>query len=606
MNLSKLEKLPDEILLEICVYLKPYDIINSFGQLNSRLERTISQYRHDADLHHLTFSQFYRWSNHLLSYTATSIVNLVVSNWNSPGQIYLFNQLAKDYDSLHDLFPNINQLRLIDFTNDDVEILSKLARIKKIFIDADALVSLSYSTHILLDKYIFCSSNHFKEIRLWGIENGIRLQHDVNILENVHLERLTISVAFLDDLILMFRRSPNLVHFNVEVVQHTAKILRQNATIEMLPKHLKFFHFQTTDQQVLSYEDLDKLVSNMPTIELFSLDADTNDVNYADGYNWQHTLSSVVNLKRAYFKIRIYLTLDMTPIDEDSILESFQHANIPICCYIDTKILHIDTIPYNMADFDTHMSVTISPSAKSARATNMELFQQKSRRVQTLIVDGQHDPTVIDDWLCVINRFSDIEILQINAVNIPENENTNIETKTKNIKLPNLSYLHYIRSTSCKVHIHFFKLLTNTIIVSPQLKALSMMYGDLIYLCKRLSGCSFERINELWLYGGDADGQVTLIDIDLLLKTFPCLYHFVFNNQSSRLLNRHLKSIVEIILHSSPTLISFRISCNKGSLKLLSLMDNEACTAWIKRICGLNNHEQMHVIVNKKMLSIWK
>ncbi|CAF4579145.1 unnamed protein product, partial [Rotaria magnacalcarata] len=73
----------------------------------------------------------------------------------------------------------------------------------------------------------------------------------------------------------------------------------------MLPKHLKFFHFQTTDKQVLSYEDLDKLVSNMPTIEFFSLDADTNDVNYADGYNWQHTLSSVANLKRAYFKIRI-------------------------------------------------------------------------------------------------------------------------------------------------------------------------------------------------------------------------------------------------------------------------------------------------------------
>ncbi|CAF5095204.1 unnamed protein product, partial [Rotaria magnacalcarata] len=265
MNLSKLEKLPDEILLEICVYLKPYDIINSFGQLNRRLERTISQYRRDADLHHLTFSQFYRWSNHLLSYTATSIVNLVVSNWNSPGQIYLFNQLTKDYDSLHDLFPNINQLRLIDFTNADVEILSKLARIKKVFIDADALVSLSYSTHILLDKYIFCSSNHFKEIRLWGVENGIRLQHDVNVLKNVQLERLTISVAFLDDFILIFRRSPNLVHFNVEVVQHTTKILRQNATIEMLPKHLKFFHFQTTDKQVLSYEDLDKLVSNMPT-----------------------------------------------------------------------------------------------------------------------------------------------------------------------------------------------------------------------------------------------------------------------------------------------------------------------------------------------------
>ena len=58
MFLSKLEDLPDEILIEICIYLNTIDVINAFGQLNSRLERTISQYRRDADLHHLTFSQF--------------------------------------------------------------------------------------------------------------------------------------------------------------------------------------------------------------------------------------------------------------------------------------------------------------------------------------------------------------------------------------------------------------------------------------------------------------------------------------------------------------------------------------------------------------------
>ncbi|CAF2386352.1 unnamed protein product [Rotaria sp. Silwood2] len=607
MYLSKLEHLPDEILLKICVYLKPFDIINSFGQLNSRLERTICQYRRDADLHHLTFSQFQRWSNHLLLYTAESIVNLVVSNWNSPGQIYYFNQLTKNYNSLHELFPNIKQLRLIDFTNDDIDILSKLHMIEKIFIDADALITLSYSTHILLDKYLFCSFNYFKEIRLWGVENGIRLQHNVNIIENFHLERLTISVALLDDLILMFRRSPNLIHFNVEVAQYSANELRQNATLEMLPKHIKFFHFQTTDQNVLTYEDLDKLVSNMTTIELLSLDIDTNDLNYADGYNWHNVLSSLLNLKHIYFKIRVCLTSDIMSVDIDSILESFQHANLSICCYADTKILHIDTVPYDMTEFNTNMSVTISPSAKLAKTTNMELFEKQSRRVQTLIVDGQHDPTSIDDWLCVINRFSGIEILQINSVNILEDENkNNIEYNNKHIRLPHLGYLHYIRSTSCKVHVPFFKFLANNVIVSPQLKALSMMFGDLIYLCKRISGCNFERINELWLYGGDADGRVISKDIDLLLKTFPCLYHFVFNNQSSRLMNRHIQSIVEMILRSSPKLISFRISCNKGSLKLLSLMDNETCNAWIKQICGLNNHEQIYVIVNKKMLSVWK
>jgi hypothetical protein len=606
MYLSKFEQLPDEILLEICIYLRPFDVINSFGQLNNRLERTISQYRRDADLHHLTLNQFQRWYNYLLSYTAESIVNLVVSNWNSPGQIYLFNQLTKTYTSLYQLFPNIKQLRLIDFTNNDIEILSKLKMIEKIFIDADALIPLIYSTHILFDKYLFCSLNYFKEIRLWGIEGGIRLQHNENILENLSLEKLTISVALIDDLILIFRRSPNLINFNIEIVQHTTNEPRQKATMDVLPKHLTFFHFQTTDQHVISYEDLNKLVTNIPTIEFLSFDMDTNDIEYADGHLWHNIKTSLLNLKHIFFKIRIWLTLDTLSIDINSILISFLQTNIPICCYMDTKILHIDTVPYNMKQFDTNMSVTISPSAKLAQTTNMDLFKQQSRRVQTLIVDGQHEPTSINDYLSVIERFSGIEILQINAINIEENEDDNIEINNKNFRLSHLSYLHYIRSTSCKVHLSFFMFFANNIIVSPQLKALSMMYGDLIYLCKRLSNCNLERIKELWLYAGDADGHVISKDIDLLLKIFPCLYHFFFNNQSSRLINRHIQLIIEIILYSSPKLISFRISCNKGSFKFLSLMDDETCRIWIKRICGLSNHEQIHVTVNKKMLTIWK
>ncbi|UJR36268.1 hypothetical protein I4U23_028998 [Adineta vaga] len=607
MHPTRLEQLPDEIFLEICLYLRPYDVVNSFGHLNHRLEQTISQYRRDADLHHLTLYQFQRWFNHLLHYTAKSIVNLVVSNWNSPGQIYLFNQFIKSYDSLYYLLPNIKQVRLIDFTNNDFEILSKLDRIEKIFIDADALVPLAYSTHVLLDKYLFCSSSsHFKEIRLWGIEGGIRLQHHMPIHFNRHLERLTISVALLDDLILMFRRSPNLRNLNVEIAQHTTKKLRQNATVDMLPKHLTFFHFQTTDQNVLSSKDLDKLVSNIPSIELLSLDMDTNDFDYGSACYWIRMLSCLTKLKHVYFKLRIWLKSEMMPLDIDSIIQSFEQTNVPVCCYVDTRVLHLDTVPYNMKQFDTNMSVTTSPKAMLAKTTNIQLFNQRSRRIQTLIVDGQHDPTHINEWLSVITRFPGIEILQLNSVNIQDKENSAIDIENQTFQLPHMGYLHYIRSTSCKVHVPFFMFLAKNTMVSPQLKALSMMYGDLIYLCKRLPGCTFERIKELWLYGGEADGHVILRDIDLLLKTFPNLYHFYFNNQSSRFLNRHLQLIIETILRASPDLVSFRISCNKSSLKLLLSMDKETCTQWIRELCNLGEDERIHVTINEKLLSIWK
>lgn len=606
MRVSRLEHLPDEILLEVCLYLRPYDVINSFGQLNRRLEQTVSQYRRDADLHHLTLEQFHRWCRHLLDYTAQSIVNIVISNWNSPGQIHLFNQAIKRYHSLHHLLPSIKQVRLIDFTNNDIDILSKIERVEKIFIDADALVPLSYSTHLLLDKYLFCSSAPFKEIRLWGVEGGVRLQHDCRILANPHLERLTISVALLDDLILMFRRSPNLLSLNVEIAQHATKALRQNATVDMLPKRLTFFHFQTTDQSVLSSEDLDKLVSNIPTIELLSLDMDTNDLDYADACHWANMLACLVKLKHVYFKLRIWLKPELMPFDVDSIVQSFEQTQLPICCYVDAKVLHVDTVPYNMKQFDTNMSVTTSPKAMLAKTTNAQLFAQRSRRVQTLIVDGQHDPSRVSEWLSVINRFPGIEILQLNSVNIPDEDSTNMAVCGRNFTLPHMGYLHYIRSTSCKVNVPFFMFLANNTLISPQLKALSMMYGDLIYLCKRLSGCTFERIKELWLYGGEADGHVVLKDVDLLLKTFPRLSHFYFNNQSSRFINRNLQLIIELILRSSPDLISFRISCNKSSLRLFSCMDAKTCTVWIRHLCGLSEHEPIHVTVNDKLLSIWK
>ncbi|CAF5144600.1 unnamed protein product, partial [Rotaria magnacalcarata] len=97
---SKFEKLPDEIILEICLYLRPFEIINEFGQLNTRLNRTISQFRRNADIHHLTLDQYQRWYWHLLPDTAEYIISLVLSNWNSPGQIYRFNKSTENYTSL--------------------------------------------------------------------------------------------------------------------------------------------------------------------------------------------------------------------------------------------------------------------------------------------------------------------------------------------------------------------------------------------------------------------------------------------------------------------------------------------------------------------------
>ena len=601
MLISHFEQLPDEIILQICLYLRPWEVVDGFGQLNYRLNRTISQFRHHSDIHHLTLTQYRRWCSHLLPFTAESIVTLVLSNWNSPGQIQLFNQSMTKYDSLHDFLPNIKQLRLIDFSNDDVAILPKLAAIERILIDIDALKPLLHSTKLLLDRYLFCSAFPFKEIRLWVGEGGIRLQHATKLFINPNLEQLTIVVGRLEDLFLLFKRAPNLSKIYVEISQSSLGSVEQYINPDLMPKQLTDFHIQTSDQSALTFDDIFVMLIHIPSIKLLSLDIETNDRDYADGVCWNFLKTRLPNLTRMHIKVRIWMGTGNTLIDVDSFAQSFARTDLPVICYADKRVLYIDTVPYDMREFQTNMAVTTSPAVKNARITNMELYQRRPHGVQLLFLCGRHEPTSIHDWLFALRRFPSIQALDLTAVNITDHVNTD-----ETLHLPRLVALRYIRSTGCKINLSFFLLLTMNRTITPRLRALTIMYSDLINLCKRLPNHTFDRLKELLVCGNDTDGRVIIKDIDLLLRAFPNLQTFSFLLRSSRLINRHLEQIIEMIVYSLPNLISFRLICRQGSLTLPSFSDPDIRKIWLKRRFGTDTAEKIHLIVSEKEISIWK
>ena len=601
MLLSKFEQLPDEIILEISLYLRPFEIIDAFGQLNWRLNRTINHFRCNSDIHHLTLKQYQRWYLHLLPHTAEHIRNLVLSNWNSPGQIHLFNQSTKNYRFLYELLPNIKQLRLIDFSNDDIDILPKLAKIDQILIDIDGLKPLLYSTKLQLDRYLFCSSFDFKEIRLWAGGGGFRLQHNAELVINPSLERLIIVVAQIDDLLLLFKRAPNLAKLYIEINELSTSKAKQYIISEVMPKKLIDFHIQTSDRKALTFDVIFVIMIHIPTIKLLSIDIETNDMDYADGLCWTFLISRLPNLNRLYFKVRIWIGTGTTAIDVSPFVESFARTNLPVICYADKAVLHIDTVPYDMHEFETNMSVTTSPSARYAKTTNIELYERRAYGVQSLFLCGRHEQASINDWLYVLSRFPYIQALDLTAVNIVDETSTH-----EHLRLPHLIALRYIRSTRCEINIPFFLLLVTNRSITPYLRALTVMYGDLIHLCKRLPAFTSDRLKELWLFGNDTDGRVTVKDIDLLLNAFPYLLNFSFLIQSSRAINRNVEQIIEMILFSLPNLISFRLICNKGSFKFPSFVDNDTRSAWMKRVLGSNDNEQIHMIINRKEISIWK
>jgi hypothetical protein len=340
----------------------------------------------------------------------------------------------------------------------------------------------------------------------------------------------------------------------------------------------------------------------MPTIERLSLEIETSDMEYSDGYRWKELLCTLPYLSRLDVGLKIWMTgEESSPIDVTPYIESFVQNDLPVCFYADSRVLFIDTIPY---DFDSTTGVMTSPRASNAKATNMKLFHQRARRVNTLCFDGRHEPTSANDWLQVMSRFSRIQVLDIVSINVSDQTEREFSAENnKQLVLPNLTILRYIRSTKCKVNIPFFMLLTDNDNMVPRLRTLTMMYGDLIYLCKRLPiHFCFKQMKELCVYCNGADGLICLKDIQLLLKIFPNLEHFWAHVQSSRLINRNIEVMIEKFICSLTHLISFRLSCKKDSLKLPSFDDN----TWIRRICGLNNPEQTHIIIGKKEIAIWK
>ncbi|UJR36265.1 hypothetical protein I4U23_028995 [Adineta vaga] len=601
----KLENLPDEILLEICIYLNTIDIINAFSQLNSRLERVITQFRRDINLQQLTLKQFQQFCYHVIPYYADYIVKLTINTWYSPGEIVLFNQFISPYKSLHEFLPSLKQIWLINFSNKDIDIIPKILSVEKVMIDIDAQISLLHTTKVLLDRYLFCTPNTIKELRLYDSEDGFRLQHDVPIMTCEYLEKLIISVATSDDLILIFRRAPNLIKLHVEISLFSTDLPRQYATIDIMPRYIKDFHLWVKDKRLLIFDDLYNILINIPTIERLSLEIETDDIQYSQGHRWKDLFSYLPNLSRLDMGLKIWTGLNKVPVDVTPYLQTFAQNGLDICAYADTRVLYIDIIPY---EFESATGVMTSPFARHAKTTNMKLFQKRARRVNTLCFDGRHEPTSIHDWIHVISRFFTLQVLDIVSINVTDQIDSKFLENNQQLKLPNLTILRYIRSTRCQVNIPFFMYLTNNDRLAPRLCSLTMMYGDLIYVCKRLPiDFRFTRFHELRIYGNGADGRICLEDIQLILKIFPNLEHFWIHVQSSRTINRNIQFIVKEILSSLSNLISLRLSCKQHSLRFPLLTSNDnTCMTWIKRACGLDISEQIHVTIDKKEISVWK
>ena len=107
---------PDEIILEICRYLHPIEILLSFGALNRRFNRTISDF---IDHVHLTSVISYQNYLHLLRTILptfwSSIKSLTINNCQVPYLTRLFLDNTEDI-----LPPNLKKLSLFRLSINEI------------------------------------------------------------------------------------------------------------------------------------------------------------------------------------------------------------------------------------------------------------------------------------------------------------------------------------------------------------------------------------------------------------------------------------------------------------------------------------------------------
>ncbi|CAF2900183.1 unnamed protein product, partial [Rotaria sp. Silwood2] len=219
MSLSKLESLPNEILIDLIEnYINGVDLLKAFSfQLNQRFNVLITEcQRLRFDFIQCQKDDF-RFCMGLLPAYLDKIEELSISEQDTPGQVYAFL-------SFYPSFTLFKRLRTLHFHFDDEDnnwtmIQRALISLSQTTIDTLSIKAMNTANKSLLEDFIvnIFRLNSLKQISLVGQIYSINWSDLATVSSNI--EYLTISgIQFLfRDLQYIFQCCPHLQYFDVEL-----------------------------------------------------------------------------------------------------------------------------------------------------------------------------------------------------------------------------------------------------------------------------------------------------------------------------------------------------------------------------------------------------
>ncbi|CAF1517594.1 unnamed protein product [Adineta ricciae] len=259
---SAFEILPDEILLNVYEYLHHIDIVYSFFNLNTRLNRIINEFCDNFNFNTATHKQF----NYILSNIGSNIRSMVINgNWLS--------FLAKSDANLSLIFPNLQILTLEYFTGEQLCTYFENVQTPKL-VKLNIKCLLEQRQDEILEQ-ILSRNQQLKFIRFdqGSIFLPLRITNTTLFYENI--QELIVNLIDLEMLADLFTFLPNLRRLHINIGQSPFVSTGNLANVSPLV-HLKDFKLCSIGMS-WAFEEITDILCKMPSLQKLTLLLSTTD-----------------------------------------------------------------------------------------------------------------------------------------------------------------------------------------------------------------------------------------------------------------------------------------------------------------------------------------
>ena len=379
MDFSMIEIFPDEILLEICRYLHCSDVLYSFFDLNSRLNRTITSYCQHVWFRRASHKQLLHIYEQILPRIGSTVVALTIHPLHQssfPQAIQL--QLSK-------LFSNLKTLTLTSWTSANliqtmIDHLQEFEYLEKLVIQE--LTSSDDLSDWTFLKEIFTLKNRFLTNLTFDYDcDSFDLKKSVTTpCSSYNLQQLTIQLETINDFVYLTSFIPNIVHLDVSIKNSSLKC---NLTFSKL-LHLKRFSLWII-YWYSQYEDLIPLLAFAPLIEQIFVTISTRDLNLILGTRIHSILPT--QLKQFHYTVcyNSYDDFDSNLIEQ--IKQSWSSLMpIRLSSNENDKRIFLHTLPYSNSRLIIRSSL-----AKNMPVDNLDEIYSKVDQIQVYTMTNISD-----------------------------------------------------------------------------------------------------------------------------------------------------------------------------------------------------------------------